>query len=253
MVSQDHDNDGIPEVYLGGVVTEPALTDEEWAEICSSLTVTLTPVDQERINQQLWWCQLSKQKLETIPRPGEIKRRLRKFIKGVDSTLGAIGYLRAAELKSALDRPPIDTHIRSLPDGQAWLALSNAALSDTWRHGYWTKRALERASSPDEVLLGLHALAFAAGRALVEWQEDKGGMRSGGDVRFIEQLLRILMEAGVEVSYQHERNPDDGDAGMSGVGWCILVAIWSRRIASFTSQTEGTLAKYYRDAYAKLT
>ena len=235
----------------GPVVDDPSLSHAEWDDLCRRCGVLLSGVAREQTDRQLWWCTWVKLGRDTVPRASEIKRRLRDFVRGADRTLRAIGYLDAADLRSAVDRPPLSTRLRDGHGGATWLALVISATSDAWKDGYWTKRALAGIPEADDVLSGLHALAYTAAIAIREWPDDRGGRAAGGDRHFIWRLLQILEAEGIDVSYAQDRLAPAG-ADIQGVGWDVLREIWALRPDAFAAGEHSTLTTYYRAAYRRL-
>jgi hypothetical protein len=244
--------------FSGIVISEPGLSDDDWDAACDASGLALADIQREEINLALWWCAWWKQSHDVIPRMSEVKSRLRKFIRGVDQVLRAVGYLEACEISSVTERPPITTHVREGKAGRVWLALVLAATSDSWPHGYWTKRALGSIPNADDALSALHALGYTANRALEAWPDDKGGRQSGGDKHFIWRLLQILDRSGIDISYGQDRNTDWGMAQdghqepMSGPTWTLLTHIWSARPEVFVAKRVSTLGTYYRAAFTRL-
>ncbi len=241
-----------PEAYLGAVVDEPALSDAEWDGLSQRCGIEISGPTRELIDRALWWCKWQKLSASVIPRPAEVRRRLRDFVRGADLCLGALGYLEAAGIASVADRPPVTTPPRSGPGVSTWLALRNAASNEKWDNGYWTARAMNRLPDADDALEALHALAYTANRAINEWEADKGGRASSGDKHFVGSLLSILSEAGIDVSYSQDRSVEEGEV-MGGASWGVLLEIWALRPEAFVANEHSTLGKYYRLGHAKLS
>jgi hypothetical protein len=250
MTDDDQPPEFPPMAFMGSVVDSPELGDDEWTALEADCCLTLSEDMRERINQQIWWCQWEKGNAVEIPRMSVVKRRLKEFVQGVDMALGAVGYMTAAHIKSVGDRPPISIRMIDQHGAKVWYALMNATRSTNWKHGYWTKRALERSGETDDVLLALHALGYTAARAIEGWENDKGGQIGGGDRHFAIRLIEILHEAGVAVAYTQDRTADAGRE-MTGLGWSVFRYIWSIRPETFTATEHSTLGNLYRAAYKR--
>lgn len=227
----------------------PALTDDEWNALCEEVRVELSPNMRAQINCELWWCEWKKRSLETIPSIASVRRQLRVLKKAAETARDTLAYLRAAGVASSFKRPPGVPAAWAHLDASVWSALKGAPQSGWRRDAYQTQWAtMGRVNGPDPTLQALEMLAFTTGEMLTQLSFHRGGRPGGGDKRFINWLLGCLRDSGIDIGYQHDRAAESGEH-MQGVGWEVLIGVWSRRPDAFTVGEKSTLGTYYRWAH----